>query len=130
MQIYIDKRSEKFDELGLNNNVELCWLFSKSKSQFRFRGKSSIDLSKENLRHWDQLSDKTKAMWNWPRPGASFNYEHINEISVNLNKELSQNFAILKIDISHVDQLVIHKPVHIRRRWIRKKEWIEERINP
>ena len=130
MLIYSDKRSEKFDELALNNNVEICWLFSKSKCQFRFRGKSTIDLCKENLRHWNQLSDKAKAMWNWPCPGDHFVLDKINEISVNEKKEISNNFAILKIEIFQVDHLVLHKPVHIRKRWIRKNEWIEERINP
>tara|TARA_B100001250_G_C19578664_1_gene690974 strand:- start:337 stop:576 length:240 start_codon:yes stop_codon:yes gene_type:complete len=28
MQIYTDKRSQKFKELDLNNNVEICWFFS------------------------------------------------------------------------------------------------------
>ena len=42
MEIYIDKRSLKTEELDLNNKVEVCWLFSKSKCQFRFRGTSRI----------------------------------------------------------------------------------------
>ena len=60
MQIYSDKRSQKFDELALNSSVEICWLFFKSKCQFRFRGKSTINLSKERQCHCDQLSDKSK----------------------------------------------------------------------
>tara|TARA_Y100001968_G_scaffold93612_1_gene84152 strand:+ start:16 stop:564 length:549 start_codon:yes stop_codon:yes gene_type:complete len=130
MQIYSDKRSQKFEELALNNNVEICWLFNKPKSQFRFRGKSSIDLSKKNLRHWDQLSDESKLMWNWPSPGDQFDFDQLEDISVNAKKEISNNFAVLKIEITQVDQLVLSKPIHIRRRWIRKNEWIEERINP
>ena len=130
MLIYSDKRSQKFDELALNNNVEICWLFYISKCQFRFRGKSKIDLSSENLRHWDQLSDKSKAMWNWPCPGDQFVSDHLNEISFSAKQEISYNFSILKIEINQVDQLLLRKPVHIRRRWLRKNEWIEERINP
>ena len=130
MQIYSDKRSQKFEELESNNNVEICWLFFKSKCQFRFRGKSKIDLSKENLRHWNQLSDKSKKMWNWPCPGEKFVTDQIKDISVYSKDEISSNFAILAIEISQVDQLVLRHPVHIRRRWILNNDWIEERINP
>ena len=130
MQIYTDKRSQKFSELALNKNVEICWLFFKSKCQFRFRGKSTIDLSKENLLYWNQLSDKSKEMWSWPCPGEKFVFDQIKNKSITAIKEISDNFAILKIDITHVDQLLLRKPLHIRRRWIRKREWIEERINP
>ena len=86
-------------ELALNNNVEICWLFYKSKSQFRFRGKLRIDLSNENLRHWDQLSDKSKAMWNWPCPGEQFVLDQINDKSINAKQGISDNFAVLKIEI-------------------------------
>ncbi len=130
MLIYSDNRSQKFDELAFNNNVEICWLFFKSKCQFRFRGMSTIDLSKEKLRHWDKLSEKSKSMWNWPCPGKHFVIDQLNDISFNAKQDISNNFAILKIEITQVDQLVLRKPVHIRRRWIRKNEWIEERINP
>ncbi len=130
MLIYSDNRSQKFDELSLNNNVEICWLFFQSKCQFRFRGKSTIELSSENLSHWDQLSDKSKPMWNWPTPGDQFVFGQLKNTSFNSKQEISKNFSILKIEIIEVDQLVLRKPVHIRRRWIRKNEWIEERINP
>ena len=130
MLIYSDKRSQKFDELALNNNVEICWLFFKSKCQFRFRGKSTIDLRKEHLLHWDQLSDKSKAMWNWPCPGEQFVLDQINDKSINAKQGISDNFAVLKIEIIEVDQLLLSNPVHIRRRWIRKNKWNEERINP
>ena len=48
MIIFTDKRSQKVGELELNNNVEICWLFPKSKCQFRFRGNSKIDLGKDS----------------------------------------------------------------------------------
>ncbi len=120
MEIYIDKRSLKNEELDLNNNVEVCWLFSKSR----------IELGDERQRHWDQLSEKSKSMWSWPSPGNHLFYNQTKDFYVNEKEEISINFAILKIDIFHVDQLILHNPIHTRRRWIRKKEWIEERINP
>jgi len=131
MEIYTDKRSQKYKELNLNNDVEICWLFSKSKCQFRFRGKSRVDLGKEdNLRHWNKLSEKSKSMWSWPRSGDPFVFEKNKNFSDINNLEPSNNFILLKIEIINVDQLVLNDPIHIRRKWILKNEWIEKRINP
>ena len=82
MEIYtLIKEVKKMNELDLNNNVEICWLFSKSKCQFRFRGTSRIELGNERQRHWDQLSEKSKSMWSWPSPGNNhLFYDQIKEI--------------------------------------------------
>ncbi len=130
MKIFIDKRSEKFDELKYNNNVEVCWLFKKSKCQFRFRGNSTLAFCDETTSAWEQLDDKAKSMWGWPSPGDVYtelfdNHKIIEESSNNVN-----NFVLLKINISQVDQLIIGNPKHIRRQWIRKNNWTEERLNP
>ena len=130
MEIYGDKRSQKFNELDLNNNVEICWLFFNAKCQFRFRGTSRIDLGKNAKRHWEELSEKSKSMWSWPCPGDHCVLEQTDDLPVKANEDLSINFGLLKIDITHVDQLLLHKPIHKRRRWIRETVWIEKRINP
>ena len=130
MEIYIDKRSQKYQELDLNNNVEVCWVFSRSKCQFRFRGTSKIDFGNDAIGHWNQLSDKSKSMWHWPNPGEHFVLNIKNDFSVETLENVSDNFILLKIDISYVDKLLLNKPIHIRRKWVREKEWIEERINP
>ena len=130
MEIYTDKRSKKSHELELNNNVEICWLFTKAKSQFRLRGKSSVYTGKDNIRHWGQLSEYSKSMWNWPTPGDKYIFDRDNTSQLIKNDCLSDNFSLLKIDINQVDYLILNKPIHLRKRWIRKDEWIEERINP
>ena len=130
MKIYTDIRSQKYFELELNNNVEICWLFSKAKCQFRFRGTSTIEIAKEKLIFWNQLNEKTKSMWSWPNPGEDFIFDQKNETSKDSNENPFNNFALLKIYITDVDQLLLHQPIHTRRRWIRKKDWIEKRINP
>ena len=130
MEIFTDKRSQKNHELDLNNNVEICWLFSRCKCQFRFRGTSRVDLGKDNLKRWSQLNEKSKSMWGWPKPGEKFVLDKENDLSVKTNREESDNFALLKIKINYVDLLILSKPIHTRRKWIKKNEWIEERINP
>ena len=69
-------------------------------------------------------------MWGWPKPGDHYTNDKKIESSFKGKEKLSDNFSLLKIDIKHVDQLIIRKPIHIRRKWVRKEEWIEERINP
>ena len=63
-------------------------------------------------------------MWSWPKPGVKY-IEDNNYIKSNVdNIQISDNFILLKINILLVDQLLLHKPIHIRRRWIKKKDWI------
>ena len=130
MNILTDSRSEKFNELEFNNNVEVCWLFTKSKCQFRFRGKSSIDNSSDTFRHWDKLDKEAQSLWRWPAPGKKYQPNRNENIKKKDNPKIIDNFVLLKIKIFHVDQLILNKPIHIRRQWIRDKDWIEERINP
>ncbi len=130
MEIYIDKRSQKYYELDLNNNVEICWFFLRSKCQFRLRGTSRVGLVNENIHHWKHLSQESKSMWRWPMPGEAYDYNKNIDLALNDNEDKSNNFILLKINITYVDQLLLHKPIHIRRRWFLKNEWIEERINP
>ena len=130
MKIMTDKRSQKYNELETNNNVEICWLFPKSRCQFRFRGKSMKVMDKETLYHWEQLNDKDKLMWNWPTPGEILNNDKYNNLTAKTNSDQFKNFVLLKIDIYHVDQLILDDPRHRRRQWIRNTEWTEEQINP
>ena len=130
MELFTDKRSQKYQELDLNNNVEICWLFSRCKCQFRFRGTSRIDLGKDNLMKWSQLNEKAKSMWSWPNPGEKFVFDKKDDLSVKTNRDESENFALLKIKIKYVDLLTLSKPIHIRRKWVKNNDWIEERINP
>ncbi len=130
MEIFTDNRSQKFHELDLNNNVEICWFFSKTKCQFRLRGKSRFELSKNNVNHWEQLTESSKSMWSWPAPGQNYIFDNKKELSAQKIEGVSNNFSVLKIGFNHVDQLILNKPIHIRKTWIYKDEWREERINP
>ena len=130
MKILTDKRSQKYHELESNSNVEICWLFPKSKCQFRLSGISRTDFGTDTLCHWEKLNNKAKLMWSWPVPGNLYNNNKKDNLIATNNLEKSDNFILLKIDISNVEQLILSKPIHIRRRWIRKNNWLEERINP
>ena len=129
MEIFSDKRSQKYYELELNNKVEICWLFSKSNCQFRLRGTCRIDIGKDVVNYWNQIDDKSKSIWGWPCPGElaerNQNKDKVKKLSDNL-----ENFILISININQVDKLLLEKPMHIRRRWKRDSEWVEELINP
>ncbi len=130
MIVFTDKRSQKYYELERNNNVEICWLFLESNCQFRFRGNSIIDHSKDRLLYWEKINAKAKSMWSWPSPGEKFRSIINNNKFEKDTSDYFENFSLLKIDIFHVDQLLLFDPIHVRKSWIKTHEWIEKRINP
>ena len=87
-------------------------------------------MGKDKLRHWEKLNEESKTIWSWPTPGDFCGFDQEKNLSVKKKEDPFDNFALLKIEINQVDHLVIKKPIHIRRRWIRKNEWLEELINP
>ena len=54
MLIFTDSRSDKIEHLRNNSNAEVLWLFLRSKSQFRFKGK--MKELEVNNKYWDSLS--------------------------------------------------------------------------
>ena len=125
MIVISDNRSKKIEEIKSNNYVEICWFFPTSMCQFRLRGRLNIDMSEDTTLHWNLLDDQARSMWGWPTPGAP-----VSKDKYKLSKSQFDNFILLKIDISYVEQLIIKRSKHIRKRWIRNKDWIEEYINP
>ena len=117
MLIYTDKRSEKYIDLESNNNIEVLWLFFKTKSQYRFKGKVyELD---DNDKYWDNLLDRSKDQWFWPSPGKKI--DNNNTISSIDNRLLKpNNFSVLKININEVDLLKLEKPLHKRYIWKKK----------
>ena len=126
--IFTDNRSEKIAHLKLNSNAEVLWLFFKSKSQFRFKGK--MNELKENMKYWDTLSDRSKSTWFWQHPGKDINsnIEPSQIISSNLNKP--ESFVVLEFKIYSVDLLKLVTPIHKRYVWNKKNDWKKIEINP
>ena len=127
--IFTDKRSEKIKHLKTNNNVEILWLFFKSKSQFRFKGE--MKEIKENIKYWDSLSDRSKLTWFWGHPGKGIdnNIKPSQIISSNLNKP--ESFVVLEFEIYSVDLLKLETPIHKRCIWNKEDDnWKKIEINP
>ena len=127
MLIYTDKRSQKYIDLENNNNIEVLWLFFKTKSQYRFKGK--VFELEDNDKYWDNLFDRSKDQWFWPFPGKKIDEkDKISSIDNILSKP--NNFSVLKIQINEVDLLKLEKPVHKRYIWKQIDNWKGIEVNP
>ena len=127
MLIYTDKRSEKFKDLEINNNIEILWLFYKCKSQYRFKGEAFfID---KNDQYWNKLSQRTKMPWFWPCPKERIDKTQTFPSS---NKILSKpsNFCVLEIKIKNVELLKLENPIHKRYIWDKNNNWDRIEVYP
>ena len=126
MLIYTDRRSEKINDINNNKNVELLWLFPKSKSQYRLKGEA--DEIKENTKFWDNLSENSKATWYWPNPGGKLSQKSDYDTPKKL--ERPKTFTVLEVKINYVELLKLEKPIHKRYSWSKDKEWRRIELNP
>jgi len=126
MLIYTDRRSEKINDININNNVEILWLFPKSKTQYRLKGEAYE--IKENIRFWDNLSENSKKTWFWPNPGDKLSQRS----SYNTPSELERpkTFTVLEIKINYVELLKLERPIHKRCYWSKHKGWKRIELNP
>ena len=128
MLIFTDSRSDKIEHLKNNSNAEVLWLFLKSKSQFRFKGK--IKELRVNTKYWDSLSDRSKSTWFWQHPGKKIhnNIQPSQIIHTNLKKP--ENFVVMEFEIYSVDLLKLFTPIHKRYIWNKSNSWGRIEINP
>ena len=128
MIIFTDSRSEKIEHLRNNSNAEVLWLFLRSKSQYRFKGK--IKELEVNTEYWNSLSERSKSTWFWRHPGKEIdtNIEPSQLIPSTLNKPNS--FVVLEFEIYSVDLLKLTTPIHKRYIWNKINSWEKIEINP
>ena len=128
MLIFTDSRSDKIEHLKNNSNAEVLWLFLRSKSQFRFKGK--MKEIEGSTKYWDSLSERSKSTWFWQHPGKKIdiNIQPSQLIPNNLIKP--GNFLVLEFEIYSVDLLQLVKPIHKRYIWNKRNSWVKIEINP
>ena len=126
MLIYTDNRTEKVKDIKNNNKVEVLWLFTKSKSQFRFKGEANI--VHDDIKYWEALNYKSRSTWFWPNPGYEFNnQDYFKDFD---REEKPVNFLVFEIIIHKVELLKLEKPLHKRYIWEESNNWIKKKINP
>ena len=128
MLIFTDKRSEKIEHLKFNPNAEILWLFFKSKQQFRFKGKINELMDKTN--YWEELSERSKAIWFWERPGKKIRTKLLPSDLIPNDLHMPENFIVLQFQIYSVDLLKLELPKYKRYLWEKKNKWNKVEINP
>tara|TARA_Y100001970_G_scaffold48951_1_gene62088 strand:+ start:4879 stop:5424 length:546 start_codon:yes stop_codon:yes gene_type:complete len=126
MIIFTDRRSEKVKDIDINNNVEILWILSKTKSQFRFKGNAYV--IHDDNKYWNNLSEQSRSLWFWPTPGKEFN--NLNFENIQIEKEKPINFMVFEIAIHTVELLKLERPFHKRYLWEKRKNWVRSRLNP
>ena len=124
--IFTDRRSEKVIDIKENKSVEILWLFSKSKSQFRFKGKA--EFIHDSKKYWNKLSEKSKEKWFWPHPGKIREEFSLNNIS--FKSSAPYDFLVIKINIEITELLELTKPFHKRYLWGKDNNWKLIELNP
>ena len=120
MLIYTDKRSQKYIDLETNNNIEVLWLFLKTKSQYRFKG--IVNELEDNDKYWDDLFERSKDQWFWPSPGKRIAQKNTMS-SIDNKRSKPNNFSVLEIKINEVDLLKLENPFHKRYIWKKTDNW-------
>ena len=126
MLVFTDNRTDKVKDIRNNNSVEILWLLTKSKSQFRFKGNANI--VQDDSKYWKELGYKSRSTWYWPKPGSEYINKHFKEDIKQESKPKS--FLVLEIIIHTVELLKLENPIHKRYIWKESENWIKKRINP
>ncbi len=76
LKIITDSRSAKIQDIEHQPLAEVCWYFTKTREQFRIRGKlqlvtnteTNADLQQARKTTWYNLSDSSRSQFAWPDP--------------------------------------------------------------
>ena len=76
LKIVTDCRSAKVSQIAWSNKAEICWYFTRSREQFRIRGRlSTVDGESSEAASrqaaWQSLSEAAREQFYWAAPGES-----------------------------------------------------------
>ncbi len=134
LELLTDGRSAKQQELQRDPRFELCWLLPKAQSQFRLRGhQHHLDRDERMQRqrhHWLRLQPEARALWGWPPPGQELDSAGDWPTAIPNGTTMPDSFALLRLEITHVDLLELTQSPHRRRCWSAEDGWKEVALNP
>ena len=134
LELFTDTRSEKIQDLDHQQAVEICWLFTKAREQYRLSGVANVININKNRelcqKKWLSLSPSGRAVWGWPRPGEMLNPGASFPEALSDDEPMPDHFSVLQIDIEHVERLHLGPHPHHRTRWLRDQNWRGEDLNP
>ena len=130
LELYTDARSEKFEELLQQPRVEVCWLLTKAKQQYRLRGTWLPQEQTIHAERWTTLSPRGRALWGWPAPGQPLERDAAFPSELDDSTDCPQHFVVLQLQINRAELLDLSRHPHQRIRWSRDDDWQEHPLNP
>jgi pyridoxamine 5'-phosphate oxidase len=134
LELLTDTRSEKSNELLDQPQVELCWLFRRTREQFRLRGLARLMDGQQDRQaleqHWQRLTPRGRAVWGWPQPGATFDPAGPWAEQIPDDVPQPEALALIRVQLERVEQLDLKPHPHRRRCWLRDQGWLEQQLNP
>ncbi|BAZ43742.1 pyridoxamine 5'-phosphate oxidase-related FMN-binding protein [Chondrocystis sp. NIES-4102] len=139
LKIITDLRSQKVQDLQYQPNAEVCWYFTKTREQFRIRGKLQLVTNEETDRDlqlarqttWQNISDAARDQFTWLDPGKPLLDNPASASDPDPQTPLA-NFALLLLIPYQVDHLQLRgeKQQRCFYKLQTADEWIIEPINP
>jgi pyridoxamine 5'-phosphate oxidase len=134
LELLTDTRSEKSNELLDQPQDELCWLFRRTREQFRLRGLARLMDGQQDRQaleqHWQRLTPRGRAVWGWPQPGATFDPAGPWAEQIPDDVPQPEALALIRVQLERVEQLDLKPHPHRRRCWLRDQGWLEQQLNP
>jgi PPOX class probable FMN-dependent enzyme len=125
-----DSRSHKVRELRATSVAECVYWSAATRDQFRFLGAVAIETA-DIARHWQVLSDSTRATFLWPAPGEPRDPDNAHfPSSAGANPPVPPHFAAIILTPTEVEQLSLVPHPHRRQRWSAIGEWKALELNP
>jgi len=136
LQIISDSRSEKNAHLQEHPQAEICWYFTKSREQFRFRGIITvIDAQNTQLASvretvWEQISDSSRSLFFWPDPKAKRTKDNFPETPP--VDTIPETFTVLLFSPEQVDYLTLKGDPQNRYLYVLEdaENWSMREVNP
>ena len=121
LNIHSDSRSEKINQIEINNNVSCLFYDDKKKIQIRINGQAKIEKSYQPS--WEKLTNWSKRCYlseNKPgtevtKPSSGFPDRFVNESPNDRDSAVGlKNFAVIKVMISSIEWLYLASQGHRR----------------
>jgi len=121
LNIHSDSRSEKINQIEINNNVSCLFYDDKKKIQIRINGLAKIERSYQPS--WQKLSNWSRRCYlseNKPgtevtKPSSGFPDRFVNESPNDRDSAVGlKNFAVIKVMISSIEWLYLASQGHRR----------------
>ncbi|MEL7046085.1 MAG: pyridoxamine 5'-phosphate oxidase family protein [Pseudomonadota bacterium] len=137
LRMITDRRSDKVDDILAHAAGEICWYFTHTREQFRFRGSLALtgpEADDQSLRGtlWASLSDAAREQFFWPDPGTPVADDSPVYPRVREGDTAPDSFMVLALLVETVDHLCLRGSPQTRWRSFRDDSggWQSEAINP